>query len=139
MNCRYGSADDAPALEPRDSGPGQRRSVIATIAAAWGRLLAARPDEHLVSAWVSPVGIEGRRPRGCLQQCVRAAKRLGLATPAETDLVFTEAATRLRGPQAGATVTTFGPCVGRDCTSPAEDKSRRCGPCLDRLVDRLGY
>lgn len=32
----------------------------------------------------------------------------------------------------------FGPCVGKGCTSPAQGKSRRCGPCLDALVATLG-
>ena len=127
--------------KPRNLGPGQRRSVVATIAAAWGRRLAARPGEHLAPAWVSPAGIEGRPLRGCLQQFVRAAKRLGLATPAETDLVFAEAATCMRGSQAGAAVVVmpFGPSISKQgCDQPASGKSRLCGRHLDALLDRLG-
>jgi hypothetical protein len=52
--------------------------------------------------------------------------------------VFAEAATRLRGSQAGAAVTTFGTCVSKQgCTDPAGGKSRLCGRHLDALLDQL--
>ena len=133
MSCRYGSADDAPALESRDSGLGQRRSVVVTIAAASAAV--GCPTRRAPSA---RVGVPGRRRRALLPPVARAGEAPRARSPAESDLAFAEAATRLRGPQAGAAVT-YGPCISKQgCDQPANGKSRLCGIHLDALLDRLG-
>lgn len=84
----------------------------------------------------------GHQRRGTCTHSIAARTRydrLGLAPESVVDLAFAATATRLRGDQAGAAITTFGPCISKSgCDQPAGGKSRLCGTHLDALLDQLG-